>query len=992
MKKYWSSLDEFENKPIQQYDETAEIREKNEILEFLQEETINKPSSRRDFLKFCGFSFATAAVLSSCKNPVNKAIPYLIKPDEVTPGKATYYASTFYDGRDYGSILVKVRDGRPIKIEGNNLSPINKGASSARVQSAILSLYDSDGRLTGPLKEGKSITWDEADKDIIAQLEAIGNSGQKIVLLTSSIISPSTLKLIGEFTAKYKNVSHVTYDSISFSGMIEANKLSFGIEAIPSYHFDKASVIVGFNADFLGTWISPSEFSRQYANVRDVNLLKDKIARHIQFESTLTLTGSNADKRYPIRPSEEGNLLLQLYNELAGKSGKPTFNKEAASAEITEVANELWSKKGGALVVCGTNNTYIQLLVNAINNLLGSYASTIDFANAYKLFQGNDKTVSEFVTDLSKGSVGAVFMFNVNPVYDHPMAATIIEGLKKTKLSVSFATSHNETALLCKYVLPDNHFLESWNDAMPKEGHYTLAQPAINKLFDTRSFQDSLMKWTGQGGDYHEYIRNYWKQTIYPKQTTISLFEQFWDVTLQAGILVFPLATDVNVAFKEDGLQSAAAGIIASYREAQSVKESQPELYLYECLALGNGSSANNPWLQELPDPVSKSVWDNFAAISPKYAAEQGIADGDVIKIKDLEIPVLLQPGQPYGVIAVALGYGRTAAGKVGNKVGVNMFPFLALKDGNMQYFTLGVQITKTAKKYDIARTQMHHSMEGRPIVRETKLAEYIKNPAAGNELHEEFESKHGTLYPKVEFPGHWWGMAIDLNKCTGCNACVIGCQSENNIPVIGKDEMMRKRSMHWIRIDRYYSEDAENPEVVFQPMMCQHCDNAPCENVCPVAATTHSAEGLNQMAYNRCIGTKYCINNCPYKVRRFNWYRYVDNTAFAYGSETEIGKMVLNPDVTVRERGVVEKCSFCVQRIQESKLTAKIEGRELKDGDMMTACMQACASKAIIFGDRNDPESELSKLFENPRNYYILEELHTLPSVGYLTKVRNQE
>lgn len=413
---------------------------------------------------------------------------------------------------------------------------------------------------------------------------------------------------------------------------------------------------------------------------------------------------------------------------------------------------------------------------------------------------------------------------------------------------------------------------------------------------------------------------------------------------------------------------------------------------MYESLALGNGSNANNPWLQELPDPVSKAVWDNYAAVSPKYAAEQGLTDGDLIKIKDIEVPVLLQPGQAYGVLAVALGYGRTAAGKVGNKVGVNVFPFIVVKEGNTQYFTTGIQITKTAKKYDIARTQIHHSMEGRPIVRETKLSEYLKNPEAGNELHAEYEKNKGTLYPAVEFAGHWWAMAIDLNKCIGCNACVIGCQAENNIPVIGKDEMMKKRSMHWIRIDRYYSEDAENPEVVFQPLMCQHCDNAPCENVCPVAATTHSSEGLNQMAYNRCIGTKYCINNCPYKVRRFNWFRYADNKAFDYGTDTDLGKMVLNPDVVVRERGVVEKCSFCVQRIQDNKLKAKLEGRELKDGDIMTACMQACSSKAIVFGDKNDPNSDVSKAMQNPRNYHILEELHTLPSVGYLTKVRNQD
>ncbi len=991
MKKYWSSLDEYENKDVRYTDETSELGDKNEILAFLSQETTGKQRSRRDFLKFCGFSFATAAVVSSCKNPVNKAIPYLVKPEEVTPGKWTYYASTFYNGRDYGSILVKVRDGRPIKIEGNTLSSINGGGTTARIQASVLGTYDDAGRIKGPAKGGTAIIWDTADYEIKSSLASLSAAGGRIVLLSSSIISPSTQALIQEFGSKYPGFSHVVYDSISFSAMLEANKLNFGQAVIPSYSFDKAGLIVSFNADFLGTWISPAEFSAQYSKVRDVSVLGNKIARHVQFEANLSLSGSNADLRVPVKPSEEGSYLLHLYNELAAKAGQTVYANGEAPAVVKETAEQLWNNKGRALVVCGTNQVNHQVIVNAINKLLDSYGNTIDIHHPYTLFQGIDQNMTNLIGDMEKGNVAALLVYNVNPVYDHPMRKAFAEGLKKVKLSVAFATSMDETSGGCQYHLPENHYLESWNDAMPKEGYYSLAQPALNPLFDTRSFQDSLLKWMGSTQDYHTYIQSWWKANLFPKQTKTVLFNQFWDTTLQAGVFEIPEFTKTILAERFE-VNPVVFENVKKQAAASAAGGAGMELVAYESVAIGNGAMSNNPWLQELPDPVSKVTWDNYAAISPKTAAAQGLTDGDVVKAGETELPVLIQPGIPENVIAVALGYGRTHAGKVADGVGVAVYPFLSISEGNYLYSASGISLNKTAKKYDFARTQIHHTMEGRPIVRETVLADYVKDPAAGNEMHAEIEAHHYSLYPDSEFKGHWWALGIDLNKCTGCSACVIACQAENNIPVIGKQEVMLKRIMHWIRLDRYYTEDAENPGVVFQPIMCQHCDHAPCENVCPVAATTHSTEGLNQMAYNRCIGTKYCINNCPYKVRRFNWYRYSDNKAFSYGSETNLGKMVLNPDVTVRERGVVEKCTFCAQRIQESKLNAKLEGRELADGELMTACMQSCPSKALVFGDRNNPNSAVSKMFKDPRNYHILEELHTLPSVGYLTKVRNQE
>ncbi|MFV0265928.1 MAG: 4Fe-4S dicluster domain-containing protein [Draconibacterium sp.] len=415
-------------------------------------------------------------------------------------------------------------------------------------------------------------------------------------------------------------------------------------------------------------------------------------------------------------------------------------------------------------------------------------------------------------------------------------------------------------------------------------------------------------------------------------------------------------------------------------------------MVLYESVGLIDGSSGINEWLQELPDPVDKISWDNFAAVPVKWAGENGLQNESVITINGVELPVFIQPGQAAGTISVALGYGREVAGKVGDGVGINMYPFVSVENGARKFWVAGADVQTTGKTFELALSQTHHSMEGRPIVRETNFSEWQIDPRSGNELKEEHEKHDVSLYPAPEFKGHHWGMAVDLSSCIGCSNCAISCQAENNVQVIGKEEVRNRRIMHWIRIDRYFSNNPENPEVYHQPVMCQHCDNAPCENVCPVSATPHSDEGLNQMAYNRCVGTKYCVNNCPYKVRRFNWFEYVKNDAFDFNSNSELGRMVLNPDVTVRSRGVVEKCSFCVQRIQEKKTAARVAGRKVEDGEIQLACVQSCPADALVFGDLNDPNSKISKYFKNERNYHLLEELHTLPSVGYLTKVRNKK
>jgi len=983
-KKYWKSLEEKSNLPTFNPGRKDEDSSRS-VLDLINEEIDGKPSSRRNFLKFCGFSFATAAIATSCKNPVNTAIPYLNKPEEITPGMANHYASTYFDGQDYNGILVKVRDGRPIKIEGNDLSAISRGATSARVQGSVLSLYDDGTRYKSPHMAGKESTWDAVDAEVTAKLKAVSAAGKPIVLVTSTIISPATLSVIDGFKAKYPTTRHITYDAVSASALLEANNLTFGSQTIPDYYFDKADVIVSFEADFLGTWLMPVEFTRRFASSRRLNKDKRTISQLTVFESGMSLTGANADYRFPIKPSQQASVILSLYNEIAKATGGATYTTPASAVDVTKLAQKLIGAKGKSIVVCGTNDAALQILVNSINAMLQNYGSTIDFTSPLNIRKGIDSEISGLVTEMNEGKAGAVLFYNINPVYNYSDSKALLEGLKKVDLSVSFANAKDETAAACNIIAPDHHFLESWNDAEPKKGFFSLQQPTIRNIYNTRQAQDSLLKWEGSAVLYSAFLKNYWQHNFTSKQSEYVSSAEFWNNTLQKG--VFELAVTASLpVFNPQQVSDAV-------NKALAIKSADTEIVFYETISLGNGMHTNNPWMMELPDPISKVCWDNFAAISPAMAQKLGIVTGDVLALADgLELVAFIQPGQADGTISIAYGYGRAAAGKVAEGVGVNVFPYMKYEGTNRKAFMAASSITKTGKKYELASTQTHHSMEGRDIVRETTLAEWQEKPNAGNEMHEEIEKKHLTLYKEITYEGHHWGMSIDLNACTGCSACVIGCQAENNVPVVGKTEVAKTRIMHWIRMDRYYSEDAANPSVYFQPVMCQHCDNAPCENVCPVSATNHSNEGLNQMAYNRCIGTKYCINNCPYKVRRFNWFRYATNDAFDYNMNSDMGRMVLNPDVTVRERGVVEKCSFCVQRIQEKKLLAKLENRPLADNEVQTACMQVCPAGAIVFGDMNNKQAKLTDLFTDQRNYNIIEEIHTLPSVGYLTKVRNRE
>lgn len=988
MKKYWRSLNDKQSE-ISDHDLSVNMDSKEDldrVLDLFGKNLNSAKSNRRDFLKMCGYGLALSTVVAGCENTVQRAIPYLIKPEEVIPGMANYYASSYLQGSDYCSILIKTREGRPIKIEGNQQSGITEGGTSSRVQASVLDLYDTN-RYRNPSLDGNTISWDKLDEHLMLKLSAISQQNGNIVLLTPTIYSPSTIKTIRIFLSKYPSASWLQYDSVSVDAMLKANETNFGKPLIPDYRFDKAEVILSFGADFLGTWLSPVEYSCKYAKNRKKQVDKSTMFRHIHLESRLSLTGSNADDRIAIKPSQEGGILAQLYSEISGERGVDELSN--IPVDIKAMASELLNKKGASLVVSDSNDPSHQLLVNAINWKLGNYGNTILWEGAIKVKQSHDNDVIELIQHMNQGRVQALLCYDVNPCYDYPQREAFVQGMHKVPLTVGMTCTPDETTQQCKIVAPVNHFLESWNDAEAKQGLYSLSQPGIHPLFSTRQFQDSLLIWCGKKDDYYSLIRKYWKQYLFPLQSDFIDFHKFWTITLQRGIFE-PESKQVHqIFFNDKGIREALENCYR-YKSSQEI-----ELILYEGVAIGTGRQANNPWLQELPDPIARVCWDNFVSLSPQQCKEMNLKQGDLVEISGLILPVYIQPGQAYATAAVALGYGREECGAVGKDVGKNAYGLIRHYKGFRQRSVLGVHLRKVGENYSLAMVQTHHSMEGRDLVREATLVQ-LRNGSVNEKENSHFGEESG-IYPTSDFPNHHWGMAIDLNACIGCGTCVVACQAENNIPVVGKDEVCRVHEMHWMRIDRYFAGDDKNPEVVFQPVMCQHCDNAPCENVCPVAATNHSSEGLNQMIYNRCIGTRYCGNNCPYKVRRFNWFDYTgadsmpENLHDVAGMTLDLKRLVLNPDVTVRAKGVIEKCSLCIQRIQEGKLKAKKEGRSVKDGEIKTACEQSCPSKAIVFGDLNDSQSRISQCVNSGRSYHLLEDIHTLPSVSYMTRIRNR-
>ena len=1028
------------------------------LADAIQDEDTGKSvrGSRRDFLKYLGFGVGAATIAASCEAPIRKAIPYVVKPDNIVPGVANYYASTFVQGGDYCSVLVKTREGRPIKIEGNSSSPVSKGGTSARAQASVLSLYDTN-RLKGPgrISDGSltESSWEDLDREMIGALKR----DSRVAIVSHTIMSPSTLKAIEDFKNVYPNTTVSTYDPVSCAALLIANEQQFGVKAIPSYHFDQAEVIVSFGADFLGTWISPVEYAADYVKMRKIeDSHHPNMSRHYQFESMMSLTGSNADNRILVRPSEQGAAIAHLYNAVSARMGgaaisAPALNDKAQAA-VAKIADDLVNHEGASLVVSSSNVIDEQLLVNQINALLKNYGSTIDWSTPSHQRKGDEREVADVINRMADGNVDLLIINDCNPVYELTNGADFARGMNSVGIKVSLNSHADETTHICDWSAPGNHYLESWGDAEPKHGHFSLIQPTISPLFDTRQAGASLLTWADSTRyvktaeqPYLEYVKTVWEEDMLPLSGESS-FQAFWDKSLYNGVVHLDRGP---VAVQDNPVD------VSSLQITSPSPEGTIEIDIYESINMGGGQYSNNPWLQEMPDPVNRCTWGNYLSIPVSFDGRKTISgyndldDGDLVEVgkgdQKVTVPVIKQFGQLANTFAISLGYGRKKAGRCGDGVGVNVQNWLPQQDGLTQYYTTGIDVgSKLGEEEFFSCVQYHHTMGVKaedidtneivnadesalaainaPIVNNVKgyqgsltsrtifrgthvkdLEHFVEELHHEREHHQELNAN--TIYPDYSDlygSGHHWGMHVDMNACIGCGACTVACMAENNVPVVGKRDVSRHQEMTWIRIDRYYYGDFENPNTVYQPLMCQHCDNAPCENVCPVNATNHSSEGLNQMIYNRCVGTRYCANNCPYKVRRLNWGDYntadlwpINENELREGEEANfyadnLTRMVLNPDVTVRSRGVMEKCSFCAQRIQEGKLAAKSEGRRLQDRDVMTACQTACPTGAITFGDQNNEQGALYAKNQSHLNYILLEETNVRSSVNYAAKVIN--
>ena len=1012
-KKYWKSVEELDgNSSIVEALRNNEFVEEIPIDEFLGNEAALSSSSttRRDFLKYVGFSTA-AASLAACEGPVHLSIPYVLQPEQIIPGVADYYATSVFDGFDFANLLVKTREGRPIKIDNNTIAGA-KFTANARVHASILGLYDSM-RLKEPKLEAKDSTWSAVDSKIKSSIVDAKAKGGQVVFLTNTLASPSTEKLIADFIAKNPNAKHVIYDAVSSSEALDAFETVYGERALVDYDFSKASLIVSVGADFLGDW-QGGGYDTGYAQGRIPK--NGKMSRHFQLESNMTLSGAAADKRVAMSTANQKLALVVIYNIITGSS--VASNLDAAyKAEVTKAAQQLKAAGTKGLLVSGIQDKNAQLLVLAINQVLASEAFTI--TGTRQIRKGSNEKVTQLIKDMNTGSVHTLIMSGVNPVYTLADSKSFVEGLKKVKTSVSLSLKEDETASLSTISAPVPHYLEAWGDLALTKGTYSITQPTIRPLFNTKQFQDILLSINGIPGSYYDYLKGYSASVIAGSS---------WNKVLHDGVYVGAiLAASAGTAD-----YSAAANALAQAKSATGL-----ELVLYTKTGMGDGQQANNPWLQEFPDPLTRVSWDNYVTVSNADAKKLGLSNEIVANgglngsyvtltadgVKFDKVPVIVQPGQAVGTVGMALGYGRKAALKEEMQVGINAY---ALYSGfnNVQSVTL----VKVDGEHEFACVQGQKTLMGRgDIIKETSLEIFnTKDAEIWNEKpmvsldHKEVEATSVDLWGSFDrSTGHHFNLSIDLNACTGCGACVIACHAENNVPVVGKDEVRRSRDMHWLRIDRYYSSEStfegdnerkeniaglssslstfnemekagDNPQVSFQPVMCQHCNHAPCETVCPVAATSHGRQGQNQMAYNRCVGTRYCANNCPYKVRRFNWFLYNKNSEFDYHMNDDLGRMVLNPDVNVRSRGVMEKCSMCIQMTQATILKAKNEGRAIKDGEFQTACSNACSTGAMKFGDVNDTEAEVTKLASDERSYHLLEHVGTKPNVVYHVKVRN--
>jgi molybdopterin-containing oxidoreductase family iron-sulfur binding subunit len=964
-KQYWRSLGELAAKP--------------EFAEWLHREfpqgasELRGKASRRKLLQLMAASFGLAG-LTACRRPVERILPVSRAVEDYIPGAPLYYATAMTLGGTATGLIVECHDGRPTKIEGNPRHPESQGASSAFAQASVLNLYDPD-RSRAVLREGRASNWDEFAAFFAPHFDALrAGGGEGLRLLSEVVSSPSLDAMRRQTLQAFPKARWVEYEPLASDAARAGAELAFGEPLDAHPHYNEADVIVSLDNDFLGLDSATIKPIREFAARRRADTAKDRMNRLYVVESQYSLTGAAADHRLRARSSDVREVALVLAGELE-LTGNPLkvlgATADGRSKWVRAVARDLERHRGRSLVVAGPRQpAEVHALALWINHALGNVGLTITFG---KPTRERGATLTELAAELSAGSVNTLIVLGGNPAFTAPADLNFAGGMAKVPVSIHLDEEANETAAAAKWHVPQAHYLEAWGDARAHDGTATIAQPMIQPLHGGKSALELLALVMGhKDARAYDIVREQWTA-----QWSVAERERRWRLALHEGRLD---SNQRQTAVKPALDSKRIAAAISAFRATSGGLE----VVFVPSASVYDGRFANNGWLQEAPDPMTKLTWDNAALVSPATARQLGVEHGDVVALsrqgREVAAPVYVQPGQADGSISIALGYGREKAGRVGRNVGANAY---RIRTSGAMWFAADVSVRKLGRKHQFAVTQEHHSMEGRPLVREASISEYRKNPhfASAPDGHTELFS----LYKETTSEGEYqWGMAIDLNSCIGCNACLLACQAENNIPIVGKREVIHGREMHWIRMDRYFSGEAEDPRVVYQPVACQQCEAAPCENVCPVAATNHSSEGLNDMTYNRCIGTRYCANNCPYKVRRFNFFDY-------HKGEGETLKLAYNPDVTVRMRGVMEKCTYCVQRIQEKKIQAKTEGRRtIADGEIVTACQQTCPAGAIVFGNLNDPNSRVSKLKRLERNYAVLKELNTKPRTTYLAKLRN--
>jgi MoCo/4Fe-4S cofactor protein with predicted Tat translocation signal len=993
---YWRSLAELEDSP-----ESRAFLER-EFPEGASE--LPEGVTRREMMMLLGASLSLAG-LAGCRRPVEEIVPYVTAPEDVVPGIPRYYATTMPFRRSAYGLIVESHEGRPTKIEGNPAHPSTVGASSSRVQASVLGLYDPDRSQSVTLR-GAPKPWSDFVTAWGQLSEAhAADGGASLAVLSESFSSPTLARLVSELRARYPRLQWATYDAVSDESRLAGLRQATGRDLDLMLRLDRASVILTLDADPLLTDPEMIRHARGFAAGRRAGASGGVMNRLYAVEAVYSLTGAMADHRLRLESRLIAPFLAALAAQLAppvgGGASVPGPDVPGVDARwIDALAKDLLANRGKGLIVAGERQpAAVHAAVCALNTYLGNTGQTVGYYETKDAALPSVSSLASLVSAMKAGTIKTLVVLGGNPVFDGPADLDFGSAMAKVPQSIVLGHTVDETSVKATWHVPRAHYLESWGDARAVGGTLSVVQPLILPLFGGRTPVEMLgLMVAGKDRPGYDIVRETWKPILGEAE-----FDRKWNRVLNDGFLTGSELPEVVPSLTGQPVAELA-------RSTGGEAANGLEVVFLPSASLHDGRFANDGWLQELPDPLTKLTWDNPALVSPKTAASLGLANHDWVRLdyggRSIELPVWLLPGMTDGVVALTLGYGRSHAGRIGSGVGFDAF---TVRSSNAPGFDSGGKLTKLARTYPLSATQEHGSMEGRPLVRESTLTALRSKPAAGTERAEsphgggppeaarpegeeltahgvfEKESPHFSLWKERSYDqGHQWGMTIDLNACIGCNACMVACQSENNVPVVGKVQVAKGREMHWIRVDRYFSgEPSESPEIVFQPVPCMHCEDAPCEQVCPVAATVHDAQGLNVMVYNRCIGTRYCSNNCPYKVRRFNFFNFTKDTP-------DILRLAMNPDVTVRARGVMEKCTYCTQRINRSKIDAKLAGRELRDGDVKTACQQACPASAIEFGDIRDQSSRVAQAKSDPRNYALLDELNTKPRTTYLSKVRN--